>query len=236
MNKLKVKSTERNMLSFKPYYCSQERRPLFMETMAFCSSFSLASPVKLHTHIDAHTHTHTHPQTHGLIALALLLCYICLGLVKSEIETSGPPLWLFRCRLCFSESSLTDSSESVCKSDSWGKRQNPSKGLLHSFSHKRWDLLIRLTLLTYFRNEPQLHPGTASPWRFEQALLTVSSNRLSGFNIWLSFPQVHDQVFSLRYELTGTLCSGCVCGGSFTDWTCRKCRTDNLETSRIQGI
>lgn len=133
-----------------------------------------------------------------------------LGLVKG-IETSGPLSWLFPCQLCFSESSLTDSSESVCKSDSWGNRQNPSKGLLHSFSHKRWDLLIRLTLLTYFSTEPHLHPGTASPWWFEQALLTVSSNRLSGFNIWLSFPQVHDQVFSLRYELTGTLCSGSVC-------------------------
>ena len=67
MNKLKVKSTERNMLSFKPYYCSQERRPLFMEKMAFCSSFSLASPVKLHTHIEAHTHTHTHTHTNTRI-------------------------------------------------------------------------------------------------------------------------------------------------------------------------
>ena len=164
----------------------------------------LAYLVKLHTHTRKHTHTETH--THQGINCSgfatLLFVLENLGLVKTGIETSGPLLWLFLCQLCFSESSLTDSSESVCKSDSWGNRQNPSKGLLHSFSHKRWDLLIRLTLLTYFRTEPHLHPGTASPWWFEQALLTVSSNRLSGFNIWLSFPQVHDQVFSLRYELT----------------------------------
>ena len=205
MNKLKVKSTERNMLSLTPYYCSQERQPLFTETMAFCPSFSLSLPCKI-THTHTHTHTHTETHTHKGINCSgfatLLFVLENLGLVKTGIETSGPLLWLFLCQLCFSESSLTDSSESVCKSDSWGNRQNPSKGLLHSFSHKRWDLLIRLTLLTYFRTEPHLHPGTASPWWFEQALLTVSSNRLSGFNIWLSFPQVHDQVFSLRYELT----------------------------------
>lgn len=136
---------------------------------------------------------------------------------------------------CFSELSFTASSESPAKGAPEGKHKS----------------LVQLTAQLpqqALRPPLQSHPActvpnwtpisipAAFPWWLEQALLTVSSNSLSRFNIWLSFPQVHDQVSLLRYALTGTLCRGDMCGDSLTDRTWRKCRVDNLDKSCIQGI
>lgn len=133
-----------------------------------------------------------------------------LGLVKGETQWSS--FMTLSLSALFLRISLTDSSEICAKVTPEGTGKILPKDLLHSFNHKRWDLLIRLTLLTYFRTEPHLHPGTASPEWFEQALLTVSSNRLSGFNIWLSFPQVHDQAFSFVMNWQEHCAPGSVCG------------------------
>ena len=50
------------------------RHGLCLWRLAFCSSFSLSLPRRI-----THTHRNTHTHTKGLIALALLLRYVCLG-------------------------------------------------------------------------------------------------------------------------------------------------------------
>lgn len=56
---------------------------------------------------------------------------------------------------CFSELSLTNSSESVCCGGSWGKIQILPKDHCTASATSTETSLSSLTLLTYFRTEPQ---------------------------------------------------------------------------------
>lgn len=140
----------------------------------------------------------------------------------------------FALSACFLELSLAASSESPAKVTPGGKH----KSLLRLTAQLPQQAPRPRRPTSPCLHSSELNPisiPAAFPWWLEQALLTVPSNRLSRFNIWLSFPQVHDQVFPLRYALTGTLCRD-ICGGRSTDRTWRKCRVDNLDKSCIQGI